>query len=68
MITLKKDGFYLTQNADVDIKDRILTESVYMPDSGNVDYWKFISEEEFLAYKKMQEEAMVAEEEIINLD
>lgn len=57
MITLKKDGFYLTQNADVDIKDRILTESVYMPDSGNVDYWKFISEDEYNALVAEQEEA-----------
>ena len=45
MITLIKEGFYITNNDDVDINDRILSDPMYFPDSADTSVYKFITEE-----------------------
>lgn len=68
MITLIKEGFYITNNGDVDIKDRILSDSMYLPDSADVNAYKFITEEEYNEYKKAQDEAIKADMENNNVN
>ena len=63
MITLIKEGFYITNNDDVDIKDRILSDSMYFPDSADTSVYKFITEEEYNEYKKEQDAAIKTEME-----
>lgn len=68
MITLKKEGFYITNNGDVDIKDRILSDSMYFPDSADTSVYKFITEEEYNEYKKEQDAAIKADMEKHNVN
>lgn len=68
MITLKKEGFYITNNGDVDIKDRILSDSMYFPDSTDISAYKFITEEEYNEYKKEQDAAIKADMEKHNVN
>ena len=68
MITLIKEGFYITNNDDVDIKDRILSDSMYFPDSADTSVYKFITEEEYNEYKKEQEAAIMADMEKNNVN
>ena len=63
MITLIKEGFYITNNYDVDIKDRILSDSMYFPDSADTSVYRFITEEEYNEYKKEQDAAIKTEME-----
>ena len=68
MITLIKEGFYITNNDDVDIKDRILSDSMYFPDSADISVYKFITEEEYNEYKKQQDAAIKADMEKHNVN
>ena len=68
MITLIKEGFYITNSVDVDIKDRILSDSMYLPDSADVNAYKFITEEEYNEYKKEQDAAIKADMEKHNVN
>ena len=69
MITLIKEGFYITNNDDdVDIKDRILSDSMYFPDSADTSVYKFITEEEYNEYKKEQDAAIKADMEKQNVN
>ena len=68
MITLIKEGFYITNSGDVAIKDRILSDSMYLPDSADVNAYKFITEEEYNEYKKEQDAAIKADMEKHNVN
>ena len=68
MITLIKEGFYITNNDDVDIKDRILSDSMFFPYSADTSVYKFITEEEYNEYKKAQEAAIKADIEKHNVN
>ena len=69
MITLIKEGFYITNNDDdVDIKVRILSDSMYFPDSADTSVYKFITEEEYNEYKKEQDAAIKADMEKHNVN
>ena len=68
MITLLKEGFYITNNCDVDIKDRILSDSMYFPNTADVNAYKFITEEEYNEYKKEQDAAIKADMEKNNVN
>ena len=68
MITLIKEGFYITNSDDVDIKDRILSDSMYFPDSADTSVYMFITEEEYNEYKKEQDAAIKADMEKHNVN
>ena len=68
MITLIKEGFYITNRGDVDIKDRILSDSMYFPDSADTSVYKVITEEEYNEYKKEQDAAINADMEKHNVN
>lgn len=47
MKTLKaKEGYYLTQSADVAIRDRVISDCLYLPDTADVSDWKEITSAE----------------------
>lgn len=53
MKTLKaKEGYYLTQSADVAIQDRTITDCLYLPDNADMSAWKEITSTEADAYRK----------------
>jgi hypothetical protein len=39
-----KEGYYLTQSADVAIQDRVISDCLYLPDTVDVSTWKEITE------------------------
>lgn len=52
------EGCLLTQSADVDVKERIFSEEIWLASTDSADNWKDISIEEADKIKKEQEEAM----------
>jgi hypothetical protein len=47
MKTLKaKEGYYLTQSADLAIQNRVISECLYLPDTEDVSEWKEITSKE----------------------
>ena len=54
-------GCLLTQSADVDIKERIFSEEIWLASTDSADNWKDITIEEANQIKKEQE-AIMAEE------
>ena len=52
MKTLKaNEGCYLTQSADVAISDRVITDSLFLPDTVDVSAWKEITQAQADEYK-----------------
>lgn len=56
------EGCLLTQSADVDIKERIFSEEVWLASTDSADNWKDITIEEADQIKKEQEAAMAEEQ------
>ena len=56
------EGCLLTQSADVDVKERIFSEEIWLASTDSADNWKDITIEEADKIKKEQEEAMVEEQ------
>ena len=54
-------GCLLTQSADIDIKERVFSEEVWLASTDSADNWKDITIEEADQIKKEQE-AIMAEE------
>ena len=52
------EGCLLTQSADVDVKERIFSEEIWLASTDSADNWKDIPIEEADKIKKEQEEAM----------
>jgi hypothetical protein len=53
MKTLKaKEGYYLTQSADVAIQNRTITDCLYLPDTEDTSAWKEITSAEAEEFKK----------------
>ena len=48
-------GFYLTQSADVNIEDRILSKKIFLAVNDSEDNWKEISDMEAEVIKAEQE-------------
>lgn len=57
------EGHLLTQSADVDIKERIFSEEIWLASTDSADNWKDITIEEADQMKKEQEAAMAEERE-----
>lgn len=56
MKTLKaKNGYYLTQSADVAIQERTITECLYLPDTADESAWAEITEAQKANYDKQLE-------------
>lgn len=55
------EGCLLTQSADVDVKERIFSEEIWLASTDNAENWKDITIEEADQIKKEQE-AAIAEE------
>lgn len=55
------EGHLLTQSADVDIKERIFSEEIWLASTDSVDNWKDITIEEADQIKKEREAAMAEE-------
>jgi CO dehydrogenase/acetyl-CoA synthase gamma subunit (corrinoid Fe-S protein) len=56
MKTLKaKEGYYLTQSADVAIQDRVISDCLYLPDTVDVSTWKEITDTQATDYRKQLE-------------
>ena len=55
------EGCLLTQSADVDVKERIFSEEIWLASTDSADNWKDITIEEVDQIKKEQE-AIMAEE------
>lgn len=52
MKTLKaKEGYYLTQSADLAIQNRVISECLYLPDTEDVSEWKEITSKEADEFK-----------------
>ena len=57
------EGHLLTQSADVDIKERIFSEEIWLASTDSADNWKDITIEEANQIKKEREAAMAEERE-----
>jgi hypothetical protein len=56
MKTLKsKEGYYLTQSADVAIQERTITDCIYLPDTADESEWVEITEDQKAEYVKKLE-------------
>lgn len=55
------EGCLLTQSADVDVKERIFSEEIWLASTDSADNWKDITIEEADQIKKEQEAAMAEE-------
>jgi hypothetical protein len=56
MKTIKaKEGYYLTQSADVAIQDRVISDCLYLPDTVDVSTWKEITDTQATDYRKQLE-------------
>ena len=60
------EGCLLTQSADVDVKERIFSEEIWLASTDSADNWKDITIEEADQIKKEQEAAMAKEHEQID--
>lgn len=56
------EGCLLTQSEDVDVKERIFSEEIWLASTDSADNWKDITIEEADKIKKEQEEAMAEEQ------
>ena len=56
------EGGLLTQSADVDVKERIFSEEIWLASTDSADNWKDITIEEADQIKKEQEAAMAEEQ------
>lgn len=56
------EGCLLTQSADVDVKERIFSEEIWLASTDSADNWKDITIEEADHIKKEQEAAMAEEQ------
>lgn len=56
------EGCLLTQSADVDVKERIFSEEIWLASTDNAGNWKDITIEEADKIKKEQEAAMAEEQ------
>lgn len=56
------EGCLLTQSADVDVKERIFSEEIWLASTDSADNWKDITIEEADKIKKEQEEIMTEEQ------
>lgn len=56
------EGCLLTQSADVDVKERIFSEEIWLASTDSADNWKDITIEEADQIKKEQEAAMAEEQ------
>ena len=56
------EGCLLTQSADVDVKERIFSEEIWLASTDSADNWKDVTIEEADKIKKEQE-AAIAEEQ-----
>ena len=52
------EGCLLTQSADVDVKERIFSEEIWLASTDSADNWKDITIEEAEKIKKEQEAVM----------
>ena len=52
------EGCLLTQSADVDVKERIFSEEIWLASTDSADNWKDITIEEADKIKKEQEAVM----------
>ena len=59
------EGCLLTQSADVDVKERIFSEEIWLASTDSAENWKDITIEEADRIKKEQEEA-IAEKQALN--
>ena len=50
-----KEGYYLTQSADVAIQERTITDCLYLPDTVDTSAWKEITEAQAEEYRKQLE-------------
>ena len=55
------EGCLLTQSADVDVKERIFSEEIWLASTDSADNWKDITIEEADQIKKEREVAMAEE-------
>ena len=60
------EGCLLTQSADVDIKERIFSDEIWLASTDSADNWKDITIEEADQIKKEQEAAMVEEQKQVD--
>ena len=56
------EGCLLTQSADVDVKERIFSEEIWLASTDSAENWKDITIEEADKIKKEQEAAMAEEQ------
>ena len=56
------EGCLLTQSADVDVKERIFSEEIWLASTDSAENWKDITIEEADKIKKEQEAAMTKEQ------
>ena len=56
------EGCLLTQNADVDVKERIFSDEIWLASTDSVNNWKDITIEEADQIKKGQEAVMDEEQ------
>lgn len=60
------EGCLLTQSTDVDAKERIFSEEIWLASTDSADNWKDVTIEEAEQIKKEQEAAMAKEHEQID--
>lgn len=61
-------GFYLTQSADVNIENRILSKKIFLAVNDSEDNWKEISDMEAEVIKAEQERIAKEKEETVETE
>ena len=62
------EGCLLTQSADVDVKERIFSEEIWLASTDSADNWKDITIEEADKIKKEQEVAITKKQTSIQME
>ena len=62
------EGCLLTQSADVDVKERIFSEEIWLASTDSAENWKDITIEEANKIKKEQEAARAEEQTSIQIE
>ena len=60
------EGCLLTQSADIDVRERIFSDEIWLASTDSADNWKDITIEEADQIKKEQETAMAEEQKQID--
>ena len=66
VIVADENNSFITQSADIDIKDRIFSKKIYLAINDSKDNWKEITDAEYQILKEQQDKQIKENEDAIN--